>query len=29
MPDLSTLSYLKEYRRYMDKDSDALDESVD
>jgi len=29
MPDLGTLSYLKEYRRYRDKESDALDETVD
>lgn len=29
MADLSTLTYLKEYRRYWDQKSDALDEQVD
>jgi peptide deformylase len=29
MGDLATLTYLKEYRRYCEKDSEALDEVVD
>jgi len=28
LPDLSTLTYLKEFRHYWEKDSDALDEPV-